>query len=432
MSSAKVSATDLNTFSKLSQSKVLQAFRQVRETSRALCTPLKPEDCNIQSMPEVSPPKWHLAHTSWFFETFILRPTLTKAYRPFDPRFQYLFNSYYEGVGPYHPRSERGNLSRPTLNEVMDYRAYVDQAIEGLIIKKLAGDQVLSLLELGLHHEQQHQELMLMDIKHIFFCNPLRPSYQEWKPEAPISAVPLKWQNYPEGLFKIGWEGKGFAYDNECPRHRVFVEAFRLGTRLVTNGEYLEFIQDGAYQNPLLWLSDGWDQVLRSQWTAPLYWEKSGDAWVEMTLSGQRPLDLNEPVCHVSFYEAEAFARWAERRLPTEAEWEISALSQPIQGNFFESKRLHPEPAPRQDSGFPVQLFGDVWEWTASPYVPYPGFKPAAGPVGEYNGKFMCNQMVLRGGSCLSSESHIRPSYRNFFFPHQRWHCAGIRLAEDA
>ncbi len=384
---------------------LLNTFRATRQRTVEICEPLAESDHEIQTMPDVSPPKWHLAHTSWFFETFILIPGLP-GYRPFHPQFHYLFNSYYKGLGPYYPRAARGQMSRPALKEVHQYRNYVEAGIEKIFAEEHGWRKFGHLLELGIHHEQQHQELLLTDILHIFFCNPLHPAYQKQDFKNPAQVPPFSWRDFPEGLAEIGHSGEGFAFDNERPRHRVFLESYRLADRVVSNGEYMEFLEDGAYQNPRLWLSDGWDWVEREKWVAPMYWEKRDGKWWQMSLSGMQPLLDSEPVCFLSFYEADAFARWAGKRLPTEAEWEHAAL--------------------------PPERIGDVWEWTGSPYQPYPRFIPASGFVGEYNGKFMCNQMVLRGGSCLSAPGHLRLTYRNFFYPHQCWQCAGIRMAEDA
>ena len=402
-------------------------YQEVRQVSEQLCRPLMTEDYGIQSMPDVSPPKWHLAHTTWFFETLLLVPNLP-GYEVFHPKFGYLFNSYYESIGERHPRPQRGLLSRPTVEEVYRYRAYVDQAMQ-LLLSQQADDPALhALLLLGLHHEQQHQELLLTDIKHILALNPLRPAYRSDLPflasEPAISRE--RWLDYPGGLYEIGYEGEDFAFDNEGPRHSVYLQDYWLASRLVTNEEYLEFIQARGYQKPEYWLSEGWATVQAERWQAPLYWEQLEGAWWVMTLGGLRPLNEHEPVCHVSFYEADAFARWAGKRLPTEAEWEVAASQVPMHGNFLESGQLHPFPA--MGLTRPDQLFGDVWEWTQSAYLPYPGFQPAPGAVAEYNGKFMCNQMVLRGGSCATSQSHIRHSYRNFFPPSTRWQFSGIRL----
>jgi len=403
-------------------------FVEVRRMTERLCAPLEVEDHGVQSMPDASPAKWHLAHTSWFFETFVLSPA-DRDYRPFDPHFGYLFNSYYNAVGDRLPRSQRGMLSRPTVAEVYRYRKHVDEAMLRLLQVGRVG-ALESVIVLGLNHEQQHQELILTDIKHAFGSNPLRPAYRaaEAAPDAP--AVPLRWIPYLPGLRRVGHEGDEFSYDNEMPRHRVYLAAFHLASRLVTGGEYRAFIADGGYGRPELWLSDGWDARRQHGWEAPLYWERRDGAWWHYTLSGPRPVRDAEPVCHVSYYEADAYARWAGARLPTEAEWEAAALDCPLSGPFLDADRLHPIPlAAPADYERPAQMFGDVWQWTASPYVAYPGYRPPAGALGEYNGKFMCNQMVLRGGSCATPQSHIRATYRNFFPPHARWQFMGIRLA---
>lgn len=407
------------------QTSLLDRYQSVRRVSEQICQPLAIEDYILQAMPDVSPPKWHLAHTTWFFETFLLVPHLP-SYEVFHPKFGYLFNSYYEAVGARHPRPQRGLLSRPTVEEVYCYRAYVDQAMEQFL-KQVRDSPIESLILLGLHHEQQHQELLLTDIKYNLAINPLRPAYRSTlsSPSEPV-ALKERWLDYPGGLYAIGHEGKDFAFDNESPRHSVYLQDYWLASRLVTNEEYLEFMQAGGYHNPEYWLAEGWATVQAEQWRSPLYWEQiEGDWWV-MTLAGLRPLDESEPVCHVSFYEADAYARWADKRLPTEAEWEVAANHVELKGNFLESGRLHPTAA----TGSSHQLFGDVWEWTQSAYLPYPGFHPASGAVGEYNGKFMCNQMVLRGGSCVTAQSHIRSSYRNFFPAAARWQFSGIRLAQ--
>lgn len=399
-------------------------YRAVRAMTEELCEPLVTEDYIIQSMPDVSPTKWHIGHTSWFFETFVLAPTLPE-YRPFHPQFSFLFNSYYNAVGERWARPQRGLLSRPTVQEVFDYRTYVDEHMLTLL-ERLDGVSIdPAVIVLGLHHEQQHQELMLTDIKHVFSINPLRPVYRDFQASGRASEG-LRWMRYPEGVYQIGFDASGFAFDNESPRHRVFVESFQLGSRLVTNGEFLDFIADGGYLNPLLWLSDGWATVQSRGWGAPLYWERQDDGWQQMTLAGMRAVDPAEPVCHVSFYEADAFARWSGARLPSEAEWEIAAAQVPMEGHFVEDGYYHPVPA-----GGAMQLFGDVWEWTGSPYTSYPGYYPTEGALGEYNAKFMCNQMVLRGGSCATSRTHIRPTYRNFFPPDARWQFSGLRLARE-
>jgi len=411
---------------------LLEDYRAIRRHSETLCAPLAVEDYVIQAMPDVSPPKWHLAHTTWFFETFLLIPYL-KPYRLFHERYGYLFNSYYETVGSFFPRPQRGLLARPTVEEIYRYRAYVDEAMAELLTAPPPSDkdEIASRLLLGLNHEQQHQELLLTDIKYNFAVNPLRPVYRHANhPKAPAASA-LGWLDYGGGLREIGHAGSGFAYDNETPRHKVYLRDYRLASRLVTNGEYLEFVEAGGYRRAELWLSDGWAAIRQRGWQAPLYWENIEGEWWLMTLSGMRPLDENEPVCHVSFYEADAYARFRGKRLPTEAEWECAASRCTIRGHFRESGRYHPAATSETEGGDIAQIFGDVWEWTRSPYAPYPGFKPLAGSIGEYNGKFMCNQMVLRGGSCATPESHIRTTYRNFFYPPDRWQFTGIRLAED-
>lgn len=422
------------------------AYAEVRARTLELAAPLEPEDFVVQSMPDVSPPKWHLGHTTWFFEAFVLGPFLP-GYTPFREGWAFLFNSYYEGVGERIARAERGLLSRPPLAEVLAYRASVDRAVEALLSRASARGEwpeIAARLTLGLHHEEQHQELLLMDVKHNLSKNPLFPAYQVDRAEhlgpahragvdqARIVREPPPHRFVPQrgGVVAIGHGGPGFAFDNEGPRHRVFLEPHALGSRLVTAGEYLAFIEDGGYARPDLWLSDGWFTARREAWRAPLYWVERDGAWHVFTLHGLRPVDPAEPVLHVSYYEADAYARWAGHRLPTEAEWEAAAGELPIRGNLLDSGALHPRPAPGEA---PLeQLFGDAWEWTASAYAPYPGFEPLPGALGEYNGKFMCNQQVLRGGSCFTPAGHVRPTYRNFFYPHQRWCPAGLRLASRA
>jgi ergothioneine biosynthesis protein EgtB len=411
----------------------LARFEAIRRDSEALAANLTAEDQAIQSMPDVSPTKWHLAHTSWFFETLILT-RFDPDYRVFDAAFAYLFNSYYESLGPRHPRPERGLLSRPTLDMIAAYRDHVGAAMARFVARAGAAEwqSAAPLIELGLHHEQQHQELILMDIKHVFSVNPLLPGYQAPQLKMQQSAAPLDWVEFAGGLCEIGHQGAGFAFDNETPRHKVWLEPFRLASRPVNCGEYRAFIEDGGYRRPEFWLSDGWAAVCQQGWQMPLYWRREADgAWSIFTLSGCRRLNPAEPVCHVSFYEADAFARWAQKRLPSEAEWEVAAADLPVVGNFADSGRLHPCAAGPVGGGL-SQMFGDVWEWTASPYVAYPRFRPAAGAIGEYNGKFMCNQMVLRGGAAVTPAGHVRASYRNFFPPTARWVFAGLRLAEDA
>ena len=416
------------------------AYRTVRRFTEHLCEPLATEDYVVQSMPDVSPTKWHLAHTSWFFETFVLRPHL-EGYRPVDPTYAFLFNSYYVQAGERHCRAQRGYISRPTVAQVYEYRRHVDEQVAALLDG--ADEALLATLEplltIGLHHEQQHQELLLTDIKHVFSVNPLRPVYRERSPES-AAAPPLGWAGFEGGVHWIGHpaEGSGeapaaapsFAYDNESPRHRVFLEPFELATRLVTNGEYLAFMEDGGYRRPELWLSMGWATAQENEWSEPFYWEKRDGRWWNFTLSGMREVDPHEPVCHLSYFEADAYARWAGARLPTEAEWEVAAGTVPLEGNFVEDGVHHPAPAPT--GAALAQMFGDVWEWTQSQYTPYPGYRPPEGALGEYNGKFMCNQFVLRGGSCATSRTHVRRSYRNFFPPDATWQFTGVRLARDA
>jgi ergothioneine biosynthesis protein EgtB len=400
-------------------------FRRVRGHTLALCAGLGAEDMQVQSMPDASPGKWHLAHTTWFFEQFVLG--LDPAWRPRHPEWHYLFNSYYQTVGPMHERPRRGLLTRPTLDEVLDYRRHVDAAVEDRLARGHDAE-LARRVELGLQHEQQHQELLLTDIKHAFWCNPLRPALLD-APPAPSSAgaAPLRFLPGREGIVEIGHAGAGFAFDNETPRHRTLLQAHALADRLATNAEYLEFVRDGGYREPSLWLSDGWALVQREDWRQPLYWQAGLDS--EFTLAGLQALDPAAPVCHLSFFEADAFARWAGARLPTEAEWEDAAAGVPPHGNLQYTGRMHPRPA-EPGEGL-RQLYGDVWEWTASPYVGYPRFKPLPGALGEYNGKFMNGQWVLRGGSCATPDDHIRASYRNFFPPHARWQFAGVRLARD-
>ena len=406
-------------------------FREVRAATRALAAPLGAEDCAIQSMPDASPVKWHLAHTTWFFETFILAPR-SPGEPPFDPAFRVLFNSYYNAVGERHPRPQRGLLSRPPLERVLAYRDAVEQRMLALLAGPL-DEPTRALVELGLNHEQQHQELILTDLKHMLSCNPLRPAYQKTWPLTPVQPAPSAWVAFGEGLREIGHAGAGFAFDNEGPRHRVWLDAFELASHPVTNGQFLAFIEDGGYGRPELWLSAGWDTVVARGWQAPGYWERRDGGWHTFTLHGMVPVERNTPVCHVSFYEAEAFARWAGARLPTEAEWEHAAAALEVEGNFLESGALHPLATRATPRATPLsQMFGDVWEWTRSDYAPYPGFRAAAGAVGEYNGKFMCNQYVLRGGSCATPASHVRASYRNFFPAEARWQFSGLRLARDA
>ncbi len=408
-----------------------ERYREIRSSTRALAAPLSAEDCAIQSMPEASPTKWHLAHTTWFFETFILA-RLDPQRAPFDPAFRVLFNSYYNAVGTRHPRPQRGLLSRPSLGDVIAYRERVDEEMSRLLEGGALAPELLALVELGLNHEQQHQELILTDLKHMLSCNPTRPTYQKNWPLTRIHVARRGWLPVEGGLREIGHDGNGFAFDNEQPRHKVWIDPFEIASLPITHGELIDFIEDGGYRRPELWLSAGWDTVVARGWTAPLYWERRGGRWYTFTLHGMAPVEPNTPACHLSFFEADAIARWVGARLPTESEWECVAQGLPIEGNFVESGALHPlalrEPPPENT---PAQMFGDVWEWTRSDYAPYPRFRPGEGAVGEYNGKFMCNQYVLRGGSCATPSSHIRPSYRNFFPADARWQFSGVRLARD-
>ncbi len=417
----------------------LQHYKDVRGTTEQICRPLITEDYVIQSMPDVSPPKWHLAHTTWFYERVILQQ-FSPNYTPFNEHYYFLFNSYYQSLGERWNRDIRGTLSRPSVDEIYAYRAAIDSRVRALVesmpdteFRKLAG-----LLVLGLNHEQQHQELLITDIKHILASNPLQPPYLTKGANVTSSSAtlePARYVGFEGGTFEIGATGDRFAWDNEFPRHKVLLEDFSLMDRLVTCGEYLDFINDGGYQDPLLWLSDGWETVGKERWTAPLYWRNDDGDWRIITLTGIRKIDPAEPVCHVSYYEAAAYARWAGKRLPTEAEWERASATlngSALTGNFLEEGHFHP--VPRQEpsnSGRLSQMLGDVWEWTASSYLPYPGYKQDRGPLGEYNGKFMINQMVLRGGSCATSRTHIRPTYRNFFQCDKRWQFTGVRLASE-
>ncbi len=415
----------------LSSSSVPAAYDGVRRQTEGLATPLTEEDCSAQSMPDASPVKWHLAHTTWFFETFVLEPHLP-GYRALNPAFRTLFNSYYNGIGPQFARAQRGMLTRPTLTEVIAYRKHVDAAMQALLDSDQVTGATLDLVELGLNHEQQHQELILTDVKHLFSANPLNPAYAKRWPLTSVRSTPSKWIAVDSGLSVVGHRTATFHFDNEAPAHEVRINAFEVADRLVTNGAYLEFMQDGGYQRPELWLSNGWALKTADAWHAPLYWRHRDGEWRCFTLHGECPIDRNAPVCHVSYYEADAFARWAECRLPTEHEWEVVAQPAPIDGNFLESRSFHPlalQHAP--DATQPSQLYGDVWEWTRSDYAAYPGFRPEPSAVGEYNGKFMSGQYVLRGGSCATPAGHVRSTYRNFFPPGARWQFSGIRLARD-
>ena len=405
-------------------------YADVRGFTEHLAAPLTPEDQQIQSMEDVSPTKWHRAHVTWFFETFLLLEFLD-GYEPFDPEFQFLFNSYYEGKGERHARHERGLISRPTAEHVGAYRRHVDEAMLTLIDTVAADDDAVhDLVVLGLHHEQQHQELLLMDIKHVLSMNPTRPRYHEVATGGDAPPSPAEWFRFEGGVVEIGHADSdpGFHFDNEGPRHRQYLEPFELADRLVTNGDWLEFMAAGGYHEHQHWLSAGWTTLQAEEWGAPMYWEPTKSGWQMHTLHGFQPVDPNEPVCHLSYFEADAYARWAGARLPTEFEWEHAASDVVIAGNFATAGRYHPAPANESDASL-RQLYGDVWEWTSSSYGPYPGFVPAEGAVGEYNGKFMVNQYVLRGGCCATSGGHTRPTYRNFFPAHSRWMFSGLRLA---
>ncbi len=409
-----------------------KAFRRLRRATELLCEPLETEDFVVQTMPDVSPTKWHLAHTSWFFETFVLRPGLA-GYRPFDERYAYVFNSYYHAAGSRHPQPERGLLSRPTVRDVFAYRSHVDRAMDRFLAESSESElsRFAFVVELGINHEEQHQELILTDIKHVFGTNPIAPVFRSDDRAAASTATPFRWIGFNGGLVDVGHGGSEFAFDNEKPRHSVYLRPFELASRPVTCDEYLTFMEDGGYERPELWLSDGWDEVQRHRWRAPLYWKAKAGQWQLFSLSGEENIDPAEPVCHVSYYEADAFARWAGARLPSEEEWEVASAGLAINGNFLESGRLHPVPSSPGDERTLRQMFGDVWEWTASAYLPYPGFQPFAGALGEYNGKFMANKMVLRGGSCATPRRHIRATYRNFFVPGARWQFSGLRLARS-
>ena len=424
-----------------SPSDLLSRFRGVRRSTEDLTAGLAPEDFVVQSMDDVSPTKWHLAHTSWFWESFVLSAWIP-GYEPFHPRYHYLFNSYYVRAGERHCRTQRGYLSRPTIEEVLEYRRHVDRAMTDLLDLSTdeERDQELSqLLELGMNHEQHHQELILTDLKHVFSVNPLRPAYRApmqssdgYRSTSETQDDSVRWIAFDGGLHRIGCAGEGFHFDNEAPRHRRFLEPFAIADRLVTNGEYLAFLEDGGYRRPELWMSEGWARRDADQWTEPFYWERRGDEWWIFTLSGMRRLERGEPVCHLTWFEADAFARWADARLPREDEWEVAASEVRPRGNLADEGRYHPAPAATHSERPEIrQLFGDVWEWTSSAYSAYPGFAPNPGAIGEYNGKFMCGQFVLRGGSCATPASHIRSTYRNFFHPDAAWQFTGVRLARD-
>ena len=407
-------------------------FLRVRQVTERLASHLSDEDCALQSMPDASPVKWHLAHTSWFFETFLLEK-FSPNFKPFDPAFRVLFNSYYNGVGGQHPRAERGLISRPDRATVLDYRHHVTERIAALLTPLANEATFRDLLCLGCHHEEQHQELILTDLKHLLSKNPQKPAYEKRWPLTTVEARTPRWIGHEGGLIETGHAGVGFAFDNESPSHLVFLQPFELASHPVTHGDFAAFIADHGYQRPELWLSMGWDWVSANRIEAPLYWQREQNAWHTFTLRGMVEIESNTPVCHLNYFEADAYARWAGARLPREAEWELAASALPVVGNFLEDHALHPL-ALREETAIhaPAQMFGDVWEWTQSAYLPYPGYAAAVGTVGEYNGKFMCNQFVLRGGSCVTPREHIRASYRNFFPPEARWQFSGLRLARDA
>ncbi|MDQ6861359.1 MAG: ergothioneine biosynthesis protein EgtB [Verrucomicrobiota bacterium] len=413
---------------------LIARFKRVRDFSLRLCRGLEPEDLVVQSMPDVSPTKWHLAHTTWFFETFVVKVWQPR-YRSEVPQYAFLFNSYYNAAGTMHRRDLRGLISRPTVAETYRFRESIDECVVKLLEK--ADDALLDDIEpvviLGIHHEQQHQELLVTDIKHVFAQNPLYPVFEKAASEPTDAHIaPMHFVDFPEATVLIGHEGEAFSYDNEGPRHRALVGAFALATRPVTNGEYIQFIEAGGYTRPEFWLSLAWTMVQEQRWEAPLYWVKRDGAWWNFTLSGFRPVAEAEPVTHISYFEADAYANWDGARLPTEFEWERASAEVEVEGNFVDDSRFHPAPVAASENGELRQMFGDVWEWTRSSYSPYPGYRAAPGALGEYNGKFMCNQYVLRGGSCATSRDHIRATYRNFFQPEKRWQFTGIRLARDA
>lgn len=414
---------------RFSRSHLIERFKAIREFSHQLVKPLEIEDFVVQAMENTSPTKWHLAHVSWFFEIFLLEKVYDN-YESLHPQYSYIFNSYYLQTGKPHSRSKRGLLTRPTVREVFEYREYVNKEV--LKFLEDATEEQLKeygpVIEIGNNHEQQHQELMITDFKYMFAQNPLFPAYKELDLPESEPVPELNWISFEEDIYEIGNGGGEFTYDNEHPRHRKFLESFELADRLITNGEYMEFMEDDGYARSELWLDDGWAAVNNNCWEAPLYWLKKDDGWHYFTLTGQRNVDPNEPLTHISYYEADAFARWAGARLPAEAEWEIAAGDQSCEGNFVEEEHFHPQPLQSPQSGL-KQMFGDVWEWTKSAYEAYPGYKPLPGALGEYNGKFMCSQYVLRGGSCATSQTHIRKTYRNFFYPDARWQFNGIRLA---
>lgn len=417
---------------KIDKSILKEHYLAVREFTESLTKPLKTEDFVIQAMENASPAKWHLAHTTWFFEVFVLKQAL-KNFESMHPQYDYIFNSYYVQTSDPHCRDKRGNLSRPTVKQVFDYRSYVDEHMLELIdqIPETEFDEWAPVIEVGIHHEQQHQELLLTDLKYMFAQNPLYPIYKETN-RPTIARIPeMDWISFDEGIYKVGHQGGEFGYDNEFPEHKTYIHDFAISDRLVTNAEYLEFMESGGYKDPKWWLDEGFATVENEEWDRPLYWVQRDNEWFHFTMSGLEKLDPNEPVTHVSYFEADAYARWKGYRLPTEQEWECASMNEELKGNFVESEHYHPASLDEANSGDKLhQMFGDVWQWTQSSYAPYPGYKPFPGALGEYNGKFMVNQYVLRGGSCATSGSHIRKSYRNFFHTGSRWQFSGIRLAK--
>ena len=429
MSLTQLDLTDIAQDAPTPHSRLGRRLMETRALSLELADPLSDEDQVVQAMDDASPTKWHLAHTTWFFEAFVLSKFLP-GYTRYDENFEYCFNSYYEAVGPRHPRPFRGLLTRPSADAVRAYRAHVDEALESLFADDIP-EMAAALVELGINHEQQHQELLLTDILNLFASQPLKPAYRDASSDAPVGeADPLKFVSFDGGVSNVGHDGAGFHYDNEGPRHEQLIRPFKLASRCVTNAEWIAFIEDGGYETASLWLADGWNLINTEGWRAPLYVEQADGGFSQMSLRGFRPVNPAAPVTHVSYFEADAFARWAGRRLPSEFEWEHASAALTETGRTLGHGALRAEPAP-DDVGL-TQMFGDVWEWTSSAYLPYPGFKPATGAVGEYNGKFMCNQFVLKGGSCATPDGHVRRTYRNFFYPHQRWQFTGLRLAADA